>query len=71
MKKVTNYFKKAPGKYFLVAILLILWMYLANLLSYLLSIELNGGLQAVATFVFIVYSYYTVYLSINILKLKS
>ena len=71
MKKVTDYFKKAPGKYFLVLFLWTIWLYNANELAHILSIELNGGLQAAATFVFIVYSYYTFYLSINILKLKS
>jgi hypothetical protein len=71
MKKVTDYFKKAPGKYFLVLLLLTLWVYNANGLSHILSIELDGGLQAVATFVFIVYSYYTIYFSIKILNLKS
>jgi hypothetical protein len=71
MKKVTDYFKKAPGKYFLVIFLMTLWIYLGNLLGHTLSMEVNGGLQAVATFVFIVYSYYTFYFSIKLLNLKS
>jgi hypothetical protein len=55
MKKVTDYFKKAPGKYFLVLFLWNMWLYNANVLAHILSIELNGGLQAAATFVFIVF----------------
>lgn len=71
MKKVTDYFKKAPGKYFLVLFLWTMWLYNANVLAHILSIELNGGLQAAATFVFIVFTYYIGRVSINILKLKS
>ena len=71
MKKVTDYFKREPGRYFLILFLLTVWIYLANLLGYLLSIELNGGLQAAATFVYIVYSYYTIHFSIKLLNLKS
>ena len=71
MKKVTDYFKREPGRYFLILFLLTVWIYLANLLGYLLSIELNGGVQAAATFVYIVYSYYTIHFSIKLLNLKS
>jgi hypothetical protein len=71
MKKEIDYFKKAPGKYFLVVLLCMLWLFITNFVAHLMSIELDGGLQAAATFVYIVYSYYTVYFSIKLLKLKS
>lgn len=70
MKKVIDYFKREPGRYFLILFLLTVWIYLANVLGYLLSIELNGCVQAAATFVYIVYSYYTIHFSIKLLNLK-
>jgi hypothetical protein len=70
MKKVIDYFKKKPGRYFLVIFLMTLWIYLGNLLGYTLSMEVNGGLQAVATFVYIVCSYYTINFCIKLLNLK-